>query len=791
MSTVSTTSTVSTVTMEIRKVAVIGSGVMGSGIAAHVANAGIPVVLLDIPPADADAPRNAIADGALQRMLKTEPAPFMHPRNARLVSTGNLEDDLGLLADCDWIIEAVIERLDIKQSLYAKLDAVRKPGSVVSSNTSTIPLHDLVASMPDAFRSDFMITHFFNPPRYMRLLEIVDGEHTRRDASTAVRAFCDRALGKGVVECKDTPGFIGNRIGVYWLQCAVSEAFNMGITVEEADALIGRPAGIPNTGVFGLVDLVGLDLMPHVLASMQATLPADDAFGEYYETPELVNKLIADGYTGRKGKGGFYRLRRDGGKRVKEAIDLESGEYREAVKPRLPAVSAAADGGLRALVSGDGRDATYAWTVLAKTLSYAASLVPEIADDIVAVDDAMKLGYGWQKGPFELIDELGANWFAEQLGESQMAVPAMVSQACDSSFYRVEEGQKQFLGVDAAHHALPRGDGVLLLEDIKRASPEPLASNASASLWDIGDGVLCLEFHTKMNAIDPGVMEMIQTAISTVEEQFKALVIYNEGSNFSVGANLGLALFAANIAGWEQIEQTVEQGQQTYKALKYAPFPVVGAPAGMALGGGCEVLLHCDALVAHAESYMGLVEVGVGLVPAWGGCKELLTRWSTDPKTPGGPMPAVAKAFETISVASVAKSAEQARDYLFLRPADEVVMNRDRVLAQAKAKALTLLDDYQAPEPVELSLPGPSGFAALHMAVDGFVKAGKATAHDEVVAAALARVLTGGERADSVEPVSEDALLDLERQEFMALVRHPDTLARIEHMLETGKPLRN
>ncbi|MFT5449718.1 MAG: 3-hydroxyacyl-CoA dehydrogenase [Gammaproteobacteria bacterium] len=777
--------------MEIRKVAVIGSGVMGSGIAAHVANAGVPVVLLDIPPADADAPRNAIADGALQRMLKTEPAPFMHPRNARLVSTGNLEDDLDLLADCDWIIEAVIERLDIKQALYTKLDAVRKPGCVVSSNTSTIPLHDLVASMPDAFRRDFMITHFFNPPRYMRLLEIVDGEHTRADASTAVRAFCDHALGKGVVECKDTPGFIGNRIGVYWLQCAVSEAFNMGITVEEADALIGRPAGIPNTGVFGLVDLVGLDLMPHVLASMEATLPADDAFGEYFATPELIKKMIADGYTGRKGKGGFYRLRRDGGKRVKEAIDLETGEYREAVKPRLAAVTAAADGGLRALVSGDGRDATYAWTVLAKTLSYAASLVPEIADDIVAVDDAMKLGYGWKKGPFELIDELGANWFAEQLQARQMAVPALVNQANDSSFYRVDQGQKQFLGVDAAHQALPRGDGVLLLEDIKRAAREPLARNESASLWDIGDGVLCLEFHTKMNAIDPGVMEMITTAINTVKEQFKALVIHNEGTDFSVGANLGLALFAANIAGWEQIEQTVAQGQQTYKALKYAPFPVVGAPAGMALGGGCEVLLHCDALVAHAESYMGLVEVGVGLVPAWGGCKELLVRWSTHSKAPGGPMPAVAKAFETISVASVAKSAEQARDYLFLRPADEVVMNRDRVLAQAKAKALALADDYQAPEPVEVILPGPSGFAALHMAVDGFVKAGKATAHDAVVAAALARVLTGGEQADLMEPVSEDALLDLERQEFMALVRHPDTLARIEHMLETGKPLRN
>jgi len=777
--------------MESRRVAVMGPGVLGSGIAAPVANAGVPVVLLDIPPADAGAPRSAIADGALQRMLNAEPAPFMHPRNARLISTGNLDDDLNWLADCDWIIEAIIERLDIKQDLYAKLDAVRKVGSVVSSNTSTIPLHDLVAQMPDSFRSDFMITHFFNPPRYMRLLEIVDGEHTRGDASTMVRDFCDRALGKGVVECKDTPGFIGNRIGVYWLQCAVSEAFKMGITVEEADALIGRPAGIPNTGVFGLVDLVGLDLMPHVLASMQATLPADDAFGEYFDTPELIKTMIADGYTGRKGKGGFYRLNRDAGKRVKEAIDLTSGEYRVAAKPRLPALQAAKEGGLRALISGDGRDATYAWTVLAKTLCYAATLVPEIADDIVAVDAAMKLGYGWKKGPFELIDELGAQWFADQLEARQMAVPALVASAAHASFYRVEQGRMQFLGVDGEQHDLSRAAGVLLLEDIKRAAGKPIARNGSASLWDIGDGVLCLEFHTKMNAIDPGVLDMIKTAISTVIGGFKALVIYNEGGNFSVGANLGLAMFAANIAAWDQIEQGVAQGQQTYQALKYAPFPVVGAPAGMALGGGCEVLLHCDALTAHAETYMGLVEVGVGLIPAWGGCKEMLTRWSTNPKVAGGPMPAVAKVFETVSVASVAKSADQARDYLFMRPGDVVVMNRDRVLAQAKAKALALAIDYQAPEPVELSLPGPSGLAALSMAVDGFVKTGKATAHDEVVAGSLARVLTGGKDCDVTEPVTESALLDLEREEFIALVRNPDTLARIEHMLETGKPLRN
>jgi len=774
--------------MKIEKVAVIGAGVMGSGIAAHVANAGVPVVLLDIVAKDAPA-RSAIAEGAVARMLKADPSPFMHRRNARRITTGNLEDDLALVADCDWIIEAVIERVDVKRDLYARLDAVRKPGSVVSSNTSTIPLGDLVAPLPASFRRDFMITHFFNPPRFMRLLEVVDGPDTRRDASAAVRAFCDRALGKGVVECKDTPGFIGNRIGVYWLQCAVSEAFRMGVTVEEADALIGRPAGIPKTGVFGLVDLVGLDLMPHVLASMKASLPADDAFGEYFETPPLIEKMIADGYTGRKGKGGFYRLRRDGATRVKEALDLASGEYRESRRPTLPALEAAKDGGLRALLGGDGRDARYAWTVIAKTLVYAASLVPEIADDVVAVDDAMKLGYGWKKGPFELIDELGAKWLAARLAEDGLPVPALLGLAGERTFYRVESGRLEYLDTSGAYRAVERPDGVLLLADVKRAS-KPVARNGSASLWDIGDGVLCLEFHTKMNAIDPGVMEMVRTAIERVADGRRALVVYNEGSNFSVGANLGLALFAANTAAWPQIEGIVRQGQETYAALKRAPFPVVGAPSGMALGGGCEALLHCDAVVAHAETYMGLVEVGVGLVPGWGGCKEMLLRAASAPGMPGGPMPAVSKVFETVSMASVAKSADQAREMLFLRADDEIVMNRDRVLAAAKARALALAGDYAPPEPATLRLPGPSGAAALDMAVDGFAKAGKATPHDRVVAGALGRVLTGGD-ADLLDELDEAALLALERSEFMALVRHPDTLARVEHMLETGRPLRN
>ncbi len=774
--------------MAIKKVAVLGAGVMGSGIAAHVTNAGIPVTLLDIVPKGAND-RNAIASGAVARMLKTEPAAFMHRKNASLVTVGNLEDDLDKLADADWIIEAVIERLDVKRELYKKVDAVRKPGAVVSSNTSTIPMARLTEGMPESFRRDFLITHFFNPPRYMRLLELVTGPETDLKAAKVVREFCDRSLGKGVVECKDTPGFIGNRIGIYWLQVAVAEAMALGVSVEEADAVVGRPMGIPRTGVFGLLDLVGIDLMPHILKSLDETLSEKDAFREYAGTPPLIEKMIADGYTGRKGKGGFYRLNRDGGKRVKEALDLASGEYREAQKVTPASVEASKSGGLRALVTHDDNTGRYAWRVLAKTLHYAASLVPEIADDIVAVDDAMKLGYNWKQGPFELIDQLGAAWFADRLKADGMDVPALIERAGDASFYRVDDGRLEFLSVDGKHQALKRATGVLLLSDIKLAG-EPVAKNASASLWDIGDGVLCLEFHSKMNALDPDVMAMIKKAVEIIPARYKALVIYNEASNFSVGANLGLALYAANMAAWSEIDNMVRLGQETYCALKHAPFPVVGAPSGMALGGGCEMLLHCDAVEAHAETYMGLVEVGVGLVPGWGGCKELLVRASANPKRPGGPMPPVIKAFETISMATVAKSAVEAKDHLYLRRDDGVVMNRDRVLAAAKDRALSLAENYTAPEVAELSLPGPTAEAAMKMAVDGFRKLGKATPHDVVVAGALARVLSGGD-TDFTETLNEDAILELERSASMSLVRHPGTLARMQHMLETGKPLRN
>jgi 3-hydroxyacyl-CoA dehydrogenase len=770
----------------IKKVAVIGAGTMGAGIAAQVANAGIPVLLLDIVPADATN-RNVIAEGALERLKKADPAAFMSRDAARLVTPGNIEDHLAGLAECDWIVEAVIERLDIKQSLYAKIESARKPGSVVSSNTSTIPLAALVGGLPDSFARDFCITHFFNPPRYMRLLELVGGPATRPEALAAVRSFADHRLGKSVVDAKDRPGFIANRLGVYWLQAAVIEAVEMGLDIEDVDAIVGRPMGIPKTGVFGLLDLVGLDLMPHVNASLAAALPADDPFHSLNRPVPLVERLIADGYTGRKGKGGFYRVNREAGKR-KEAVDLVTGTFRPARKADVEAI-AAAGRSLNALLDHDSPHGRYAWRVLGRTLAYAAFLLGDAADEVEAIDEAMRLGYNWKQGPFQLIDKLGVDWLIAKLENEGWAVPPALSLAAGRTFHRIEAGKRQVLGLDGAYRDLVRPEGVVLLEDLK-LDRQPVMKNGSAALWDIGDGVACFEFTSKMNSIDGEIMDLLGKAIRRVKKDFKALVIYNEGSNFSAGANLGLALFAANIAAWTEIDQMVSAGQQTYRALKYAPFPVVGAPSGMALGGGCEILLHCDAVQAHAETYVGLVEVGVGLVPGWGGCKEMLSRWSNAGTLPKGPMPAVAKVFETVAVATVAKSAAEAKELLFLRPSDGVTMNRARLLADAKARALSLVEGYAPPEPPVLTLPGPSGKVALELAIGTLRRQGKATPYDEVVSGALAEVLTGGD-TDVTTPLDEEQVLDLERSRFMRLARDPGTLARIETMLMTGKPLRN
>ena len=761
--------------MAIQSCAVLGAGLMGAGIAAHLANAGLPVLLLDM---------DDRAAAALERLKKADPQPLMSPDAARLITPCSF-DALDRIRDCDWIIEVIVEDLAAKRALYDRLDAVRKPGSIVSSNTSTIPLRSLAKKQSPTFQADFCITHFFNPPRYMRLLELVTGPQTRPEVGAELAQLCDVRLGKGVVHCNDTPGFVANRIGTYWITVAVNEAIARGLTVEEADAT-HRPMGIPKTGVFGLVDLVGLDLMPLVSKSLLASLPEHDDFRRVFTVQPLLMRMIEEGNTGRKGRGGFYRLDRVGKERVKHSIDLRTGEYAPSAKPKLDAVEAGRRD-VRGLVAHASPAGEYAKAVLVQTLTYAASLVPEIAGDVASVDEAMRLGYAWGRGPFELIDQLGAGWLADAAKDAGLTVPPLLE--LGKPFYRVEAGRLEALTVAGAYAPVERPQGVLLLADVKRAA-KPVLRNGSAAVWDVGEGVLCFEFTSKMNALDPEIMALLGKTIALVAKSYKGLVIYNEGENFCVGANLGLALFAANVAAWPAIEQMVAGGQQAYKALKFAPFPVVSAPSGMALGGGCEILLHSAAVQAHAETYAGLVEVGVGLLPGWGGCKEMLARWQANPALPHGPMPAVAKAFEIISTAQVSKSAVQAQGLGYLRPTDGVTMNRDRLLFDARARVLAMAPGYQPPKPAEYRLPGPGGRVALDLAVDGFAANGRATPHDVVVSKAVARVLTGGD-TDPLDTLTEDDITTLERDAFMTLVRNPASLARTEHMLATGKPLRN
>ena len=772
----------------IRRACVIGAGVMGAAIAAQIANSGTPVLLLDIPPKQGGKPdgaRDQVARDAVARALKTDPAPFMSAAAARLVETGCIDDDLARVAECDWVIEAVVERLDIKQALYRKLEAHRRPGTVVSSNTSTIPRALLTEGLPEAFARDFMITHFFNPPRYMRLLEVVPGPDTDPVLLARLETFCDRNLGKSVVRAHDTPGFIANRIGTFWLQRGLLEAVDGGLTVEEADAAMGRALGIPKTGVFGLMDLVGLDLMPHINASMKASLPADDPFRALLREVPLLERMIERGLTGRKGHGGFYRINRASGK-LRESIGLVSGEYQPSRRVELPAALAKDPS---ALLASEHRLGAYAWKVMGATLAYAAGLVPAIADDIAAVDAAMRLGFGWKHGPFELLDRIGPAAVAARLRREGAAVPALLQRVGDGSFYRTEGAALLQFGTDGAYHPVRRAEGVLLLEDIKRAGTA-LLRNGAASAWDLGDGVVCFEITTKMNAMDEQVFALLGKTIALVRERFRALVLYTDAANFSAGANLGLALFAANIAAWGEIEKLISTGQQLFKSLKYAPFPVVAAPGGLALGGGCELVLHADAVQAHAELYIGLVECGVGLVPGWGGNGEMLARLQEAPGAAHGPMPAAAKVFETISTATTSKSAEEARGLRFLRPGDGITMNRDRLLADAKARALSMVPDYVPPAPPEFRLPGGSGRLMMRLAAEGFHRQGLATEYDMTISDALAEVVSGGE-ADLVDVVSEKSLLELERRVFLRLIRSERSLARIEHMLDTGKPLRN
>lgn len=775
----------------IKKVAVIGSGVMGAGIAAHCANAGCEVLLLDIVP-DGTSDRNSLSKNAINKMQKSNPEMLMIKENSKLITPGNIEDHLSNLNTYDWVIEVIIENLEIKRKLYKDIAENIGDETILSSNTSTIPRSELISDMSPSLSSRFLITHFFNPPRYLPLLEVVSGPEVNKEILNRFCTFADLYLGKRVTMCNDSPGFIGNRLGIYFIQRAFKATIDHGLTIEQADAMLGIPIGLPKTAVFSLMDLVGIDLIPHVTGSLISHLQKNDPFHDIAGAgKETVASMIEEGYTGRKGKGGFYRLNRESGKKVKEARNLISGEYNTAQRRAGYPSAKMGKRGLSAIMDCDDKGSDFVTDVLLDSLSYAAYIVPEVSDDIYAIDGAMKVGYNWKNGPFEMMDSIGIKSMVQRLQESNRNVPPFLSLALEKgSFYNIEDGEITRLSPDGDMVIVDRSEEILTVADLKRRG-KPLKRNSSASIWDMGDDVLLVEYHTKMNAMDPMNMEMLLNAVDMAEnDDWKGVVIGNDAPNFCAGANLGLALFAANLAAWKELDDFIGLGQDTYQTLKFSEVPIVAASSGLCLGGGAEVLMHCDAVQAHSESYVGLVEVGVGIIPAWGGCKEYLGRLKEFGLVPNGPMGAVMKAFEVIGTAQVAKSAEQARKMGFLSPIDRVTMNRDRLLADAKKLLIEISNDYIPPEPRTYSLPGISGKVALQLAVNDLALSGKVTPHDIIVTNALAGILSGGD-TDITDLLNEDDILAMEKETIVRLAKNTDTLDRMQHMLETGKPLRN
>ena len=746
-------------TATVKHAAVIGAGSMGAGIAAQFANAGIPVLLLDVT--------TEAAQGGIARQLKT--GGFMHPGRAALVTAGNTQDDLAKLAEADRIVEAVVENLAIKRELFARVDAARGPHSVISSNTSTIPLAKMVDGQSEKFARDFTITHFFNPPRVMQLLEVIAGASTSPEAAATVRAAGEDVLGKTALACRDTPGFIANRIGCFWIAMAIIEAIQAGLTVEEADAIVGAPFRIPPIGAFGVLDLIGVDLVPHVWGSMMDLLPPDDLLRAYDLNAEpTIKAMLAKGLLGRKSGSGFYKVNRDGAKRTRDILDFATCEYRPERKVDLG--KSARD--LRKLCEQDDATGRYAWRVLSRLTVYAATVAPDIADSAADVDLGMRLGYGWGEGPFQIADRAGAAWIAERLQKDGETVPPMLAQAA------------------AAGGFYPNGGRAAAQLPLARSSRRVVFENASAALHDIGDGVACLEHRTKMNIFDSGVFETIGAALTEVPKNFQALVIGSDHPRaFSAGADLGLFLARVKAGDFAALEGFLAAGQQRFIDLKYAAFPVVGAAFGLALGGGLEVLLHCHEIVAHAELNAGLPETSVGLIPGWGGCTQLLVRWARKAGAARGPLAAASEVFPLIARARVSTSALDARDLAMLGEQDPIVMNRQHVLAAAKARALALVGT-PARQPDTLFLAGPSGKAALMVVAQSQAAQGQASANDLAIAEALATVLTGG-ATDPLVAMTEQQAMALEREAVLEMAHRPATVARIEHMLATGKPLRN
>ena len=804
----------------IEKVAVIGAGTMGARIAAHLANAGIPCFLLDIVPSsltddekrknltlESPAVRNRIVLAGLDAARKSRPAAFFTPDTARLVTPGNLEDNLGWCGQVDWIIEAVAESLEIKRSLFTRIETVRKPGTIITSNTSGLPIHLIAEGRSEDFQQHWAGTHFFNPPRYMKLVELIAGPKTKPEVLASLEEICDWRLGKGVVRAKDTPNFIANRVGTFAMLNVLRQMQALEMTVEEVDACTGPAIGQPKSATFRTADIVGIDVLAHVVRNIYENVP-DDESREMYRLPAFVEELLKRGWLGEKSGQGFYKRVKKGGESETLTLDLRTMEYRARQKGKFASIDAGKQiddtrARLRALVApvldGKGGDKAnqFLWGCLSGSCLYATRRVPEIADSIVDVDRAMRWGFAWELGPFEIWDAIGVERMAQAIEKQGTALPPLVEKVLASpkkTFYEYEKGTSRYFDLaTGVHKPVEEPAGIIVLKSLKDRTPV-VQQNAGASLIDLGDEVLCCEFHSKMNSIGADLVAMIQAGINRLSGEFEAMVIANQAPNFSVGANLMLLLISAQEGEWDDIHLAVRQFQRINMAIKYAPRPVVVAPQGMALGGGCEISLHGARIHAAGESYIGLVEAGVGLIPGGGGTKEMLIRANEHAASAGNDLDlfhALKPVFENIAMAKVSTSGEEARSLGYLRSSDFISMNRDRQVADAKQTALAMVrGGYHPPAPPEIRVLGEEFLAAAKLSVHMMVRGEYATPHDAVVAGKLAWILAGG-NVTAAQTVSEQYVLDLEREAFVSLCGQRKTQERIAHTLKTGKPLRN
>jgi 3-hydroxyacyl-CoA dehydrogenase len=800
-------------TSEIRRVAVLGAGTMGAAIAAHAVNAGLDVDLLDIAPTELieqererglglDHPevRNRIVRAGFERMTRARPAALAAPGLAARIRLGNFEDDFDRIAAADWVIEAIVERLEPKQEVMARLEKTARADAVISTNTSGIPLSSIASGRSEEFRRRFLGTHFFNPPRYLKLVELIGLADTDPALLERMRAFMEDVLGKGPVVAKDTPNFIANRLGSFAGMHDVRYAFDHGYTVAEVEALTGPLLGRPRTATFRLMDQVGLDVAVEVARNLYELVP-DDESRDDLRVPEQLERMLQAGRLGLKSGAGFYRRDQRDGQTVFDVIEIDTLEYRPTKRPDLPIVAAAKQrqelgDRLRLLLdrAEEDRGARYVRDTLLPSLGYAARRVPEIADSLVEVDHAMEWGFGHEAGPFRTMDLIGVARTVEEMDRLGVAVPAWLRDFLSAGNQRLYQDGTVYSPVSAAYEPVPADPKVLDLERRKAEGGE-LAANDSASLVDLGDQVLCFELHSPASAIDAGVMELGQRALEELRSgRWRGLVIANQARNFCVGANLGEVGMAAYQGGYDQVREASQALQRLLQGFRYAPRPVVAAPHGQTVGGGAEICMHADRVVAALETYIGLVEVGVGIVPAGGGCKELLRRVVSPAMRAGGDVPAlpfVQRVLETIGTARVATSALEARDLGFLSDEDHVVLHPDHLLHAARQQVLAMAEDYRPPErDRSIYAAGLATLAALEMGVRTMQWSGLASEHDVLIGTRLARVLCGGELS-APQWVDEDHILALEREAFVDLLREPKTMERIQYLLTTGKPLRN